>query len=296
MTIQFGTPYLLFLLVLVPVLAFLPRWARGPSRVATLRYAHNPLVELPGRSWRLLLQPALRGLRLLILALVIVALARPQTSEASQIIEGEGVDIALALDMSGSMASLDFQPQNRLGAAKEVISDFIDQRTYDRIGLVVFSSQAFIQSPPTVDHEVLQLLLNQVRLAPEMRIDDGTAIGLGLASAANMLRESTAESKVIILLTDGANNTGSIDPLTAAMAIKTLDIKVYTVGAGKPGLVPVPQRTRFSTRIVHHPERPGRRCPQRDRRYNRRPLLPRRGHNRPPADLRGDQRPRNVTD
>ena len=252
MTVQFGAPWLLGLLVLVPVLAVLPLWAGGPTRAAALRYAHNPLAALPGGSWRLYLQPALRGLRLLTLALVIIALARPQTSEASQIIEGEGVDIALALDMSGSMASLDFQPQNRLGAVKEVISDFIDQRAFDRIGLVVFASQAFIQSPPTVDHEVLQLLLNQVRLAPDMRIEDGTAIGLGLASAANMLRESTAESKVIILLTDGANNTGNIDPLTAAMAIKTLGIKVHTIGAGRPGLVPVPQRTRFGTRIVHH--------------------------------------------
>ena len=197
-------------------------------------------------------QPALTWLRLLALALMIVAVARPQTSEATQIINGEGVDIALALDISGSMASLDFSPQNRLGAAKAVIGDFVEARPYDRIGLVVFASQSFIQAPPTIDHHVLQVLLGEVELVTDLGLEDGTAIGLGLASAANMLRESTAESKVIILLTDGANNAGNIDPLTAALAIEALGIKVYAIGAGRPGIVQIPQRTRFGTRIVRY--------------------------------------------
>lgn len=251
MSVEFATPWLLALLPLVPLIAASRMWA-GNRSAAALRYAHNSLATPPKRTWRVATQPALTGLRLLALALIIVAVARPQTSEATQIINGTGVDIALALDISGSMASLDFAPQNRLGAAKSVIGDFVEARPYDRIGLVVFASQAFIQGPPTIDHDVLQVLLTEVELVTDLGLDDGTAIGLGLASAANMLRESTAESKVIILLTDGANNAGNIDPITAALAIEALGIKVYAIGAGRPGIVQIPQRTRFGTRIVRY--------------------------------------------
>jgi Ca-activated chloride channel family protein len=190
------------------------------------------------------------ALRWLVLALLIVALARPQSVDAQRVIKGEGVDIALALDISGSMGSLDFEPQNRLEAAKQVIEAFAAERPYDRIGLTVFASVAFSQSPLTIDHAVLTRLLSQVDLAPRLNIDDGTAIGLGLANAANMLKDSNAKSKIIILLTDGVNNSGQIDPLTAAEAAKALDIKVYTIGAGKPGLVPVPQQSLFGQRVV----------------------------------------------
>ncbi len=155
-------------------------------------------------------------------------------------IHGEGVDIALALDISGSMASLDFEPQNRLEAAKEVIDTFVSERQYDQVGLVVFASNAFNQSPPTVDHNVLRRMLDQTKLATELQIEDGTAIGMGLANAANMLKDSDAKSKVVILLTDGVNNAGQIDPMTAAEAASTLGIKVYTIGMGRPGQVPVP--------------------------------------------------------
>jgi len=186
------------------------------------------------------MRPALAALRILVMALIIIAVARPQTGRAREVITGEGVEIALALDISGSMASLDFEPRNRLEAAKQVISDFVQERPYDQVGLVVFASDAFNQSPPTVDHKVLQRLLERTELATELGIDDGTAIGMGLANAGNMLKDSDAKSRVVILLTDGVNNAGQIDPLTAAEAAKSLGIKVYTIGMGRPGEVPVP--------------------------------------------------------
>ena len=201
-------------------------------------------------------------------------------------VKGEGVDIALALDISGSMSSLDFEPKNRLEAAKTVISDFVEERQYDRLGLVVFASESFIQSPPTIDHAFFKTLLDEVKLATDLRIDDGTAIGHGLASAANMLKDSEADSKVIILLTDGANNTGYIDPGTAALAVKALDIKVYTIGAGRPGLVPVPQRTRFGTRIVRQQSDLDEGYSEGDRRDDGRPVLPRRGLGGAETDVR----------
>jgi Ca-activated chloride channel family protein len=180
------------------------------------------------------------ALRLLVLTLLILATARPQTSREREIIRGKGVDIVMALDISGSMAALDFEPDNRLEAAKHVIDAFVEERRYDRIGLVVFAREAFSQSPPTFDYDVLRQLLAQVGLAPDLGLDDGTAIGMGLAQAAGMLRESDAKSRVIILLTDGVNNAGQIDPLTAAQAAAALDIKVYTIGMGRPGQVPFP--------------------------------------------------------
>jgi Ca-activated chloride channel family protein len=205
-----------------------------------LRYANVKLAANPTRSWRITLRPVLTGLRILAMALVVIAVARPQTGQAREIIKGEGVDITLALDISGSMASLDFEPQNRLEAAKDVIADFVQGRPYDPIGLVVFASDAFSQSPPTTDHNVLLRLLERSKLATDLGIDDGTAIGMGLANAGNMLKDLDAKSKVVILLTDGVNNAGQIDPLTAAEAAEALGIKVYTIGMGRPGQVPVP--------------------------------------------------------
>lgn len=188
------------------------------------------------------------------LALLIIGLARPQLVEAKEIVKGEGIDIALALDISGSMASLDFQPANRLEAAKRVIADFIDQRTYDRIGLVVFAEEAFNQSPLTTDHAVLDRLLERVELAPDLKIEDGTAIGLGIANAANMIKDSNAKSRVVILLTDGVNNAGQIDPQTAADAAQALGIKVYTIGMGRTGQVPVPVTDVFGGKQIIYQE------------------------------------------
>jgi Ca-activated chloride channel family protein len=240
MFFRFESPWLLSLLLLLPVLAAWPLLAKTWSRPSGLRYADVKLAAGSGRSWRVALRPLLNGLRILALALVIIAVARPQTGHAREIIKGEGVDIALALDISGSMASLDFQPDNRLEAAKRVIGEFVQKRPYDQIGLVVFASNAFNQSPPTTDHNVLLRLLDRTELATKLGIDDGTAIGMGLANAGNMLKDSDANSRVIILLTDGVNNSGEIDPLTAAQAAEALGIKVYTIGMGRPGEVPVP--------------------------------------------------------
>jgi len=188
------------------------------------------------------------------MALIIVGLARPQLAQAKEVVHGQGVDMIIAQDISGSMASLDFQPQNRLEAAKAVINDFISRRTFDRIGLVVFAQEAFNQSPMTTDHAVLERLLKQVQLAPDLQLEDGTAIGHGLANAANMLKDSKASSRVIILLTDGANNAGEISPETAADAARALGIKVYTIGMGRPGQVPVPVDSLFGGKEIAYME------------------------------------------
>ncbi len=254
-TFRFATPWILALLPLAAILALWLRQRRGPrARPAALRYADVGLAAPARASLRVTLRPVLPALRWLALALCIVALARPQTGQAQQIVEGEGVDIALALDISGSMASLDFEPQNRLEAAKQVIRDFIHTREFDRLGLVIFASNAFNQSPATADHAVLLRQLDQVKLAQDFGLEDGTAIGMGLANAANMLKDSRAASRVVILLTDGVNNSGEIDPITAAEAAAALGIKVYTIGAGRPGQVPFPMPGMFGQPQVVYQE------------------------------------------
>lgn len=254
MTFRFESPWLLSLLALLLALAIWRTLGKKRARPSGLRYADTRLVVPLRRSWRLYLRPVLPALRSLSMALVVVAAARPQTGQAREVIRGEGVDIVLALDISGSMASLDFEPKNRLEAAKQVIGDFVQERRYDRIGLVVFASSAFNQCPPTVDHNALLRVLDQVDLATRLGIEDATAIGMGLANAANMLKDSDVKSKVIILLTDGVNNAGQIAPLTAAEAAKTLGIKVYTIGMGRPGQVPVPVVDVFGIRRTVYQE------------------------------------------
>ncbi|MCA9980954.1 MAG: VWA domain-containing protein [Anaerolineales bacterium] len=251
---QFASPWLLSLLLVLPALALWLAYRQQKQRQAGLTYAYVELARTAGgRSFKTAVRPLVGALKWVALALLVVALARPQTVDAQQSITGEGVDIALALDISGSMASLDFEPQNRLEASKAVIEQFVAERPYDRIGLAVFASEAFAQAPLTTDHEVLRRLLGDVALAPDLNIDDGTAVGLGLANAANMLKTSDADSKVIILLTDGVNNSGEIDPITAAEAARALGIRVYTIGAGRPGMVPVPQDTIFGEQVVMMP-------------------------------------------
>ena len=230
--LRFASPWLLSLLILTPFLAALPLLAGKRLRASALRYADITLTTDLPLSWRHYLQHLLPVLRLLVIILAIVAVARPQSGQQREVIRGEGVDITLALDISGSMGEPDFYPYNRLEAAKQVISDFIAGRKFDRLGLVVFARNAFIQSPPTLDYQVLLELLDEVKLADELGIQDGTAIGMGLANAASMLKDSEAKSRVVILLTDGYNNAGQIDPLTAAEAARALNIKVYTIGAG----------------------------------------------------------------
>lgn len=232
--LSFGSPWLLFLLLAVPLLAAAPHLWRRRMGPAAMRYADTGLVSGGGRSLRLRLLPWVSALRFIALALVIVAAARPQVADAREVIRGEGVDIAIALDISGSMGEEDFAP-NRLSAAKQIIAEFIEERRFDRIGLVVFSQEAFVQSPPTLDHDVLLRLLSDVHLADQLGIEDGTAIGSGLATAANMLKDSTSESRLVTLLTDGVNNSGQLDPITAATAAQTLGIKSYTIGVGTTG-------------------------------------------------------------
>ncbi len=239
MIFRFATPWLLLLLLIPLLLALRPLLNRRRPQPATLQYSDLRLVANLSPSLRQRLRFILPTFRLLALALLIVALARPQSGSAREIISGEGVDIAIALDISGSMAALDFEP-NRLGAARQVIHEFINNRQYDRIGLVIFATEAFSQVPPTLDYAVLERILDETKVSWDIGLDSGTAVGLGLANAANMLRDSTAKSKVIILLTDGANNSGQIDPLTAAEIAKALNIKVYTIGAARPGPAALP--------------------------------------------------------
>lgn len=253
MNFEFANPWLLMLLALLPLLGLYYYFAGRRAKPAALQYGATALARGLGQSWKLSLRPILPILRIAAIALAIVGLARPQIIQGQETIQGEGIEIALALDISGSMASLDFQPDNRLEAAKQVIGDFISERPYDRIGLVVFASEAYNQSPLTLDHSMVGRALDQVQLAEQLGLEDGTAIGLGIANAANMLSSSSsdARSKVVILLTDGVNNSGQIDPLTAAEAARALGIKVYTIGAATPGLVPVPVETMFGTDIIY---------------------------------------------
>ncbi|MCB0190512.1 MAG: VWA domain-containing protein [Anaerolineae bacterium] len=239
MIFRFASPWLL-LLLLVP-LGIVIQYIRNRSQitVSTLQYSDLRLTTHLAPSIRQRLRFILPVLRLIALILLIMALARPQSGSARELISGEGVDIGIVLDISGSMAALDFDP-NRLGAAKSVIHDFIENRQYDRIGLVIFATEAFSQVPPTLDYDVLKRILDQTQVSWDIGLDSGTAIGLGLANGANMLRDSEAESRVIILLTDGANNSGQIDPLTAAEIAKALDIRVYTIGAARPGPAALP--------------------------------------------------------
>jgi Ca-activated chloride channel family protein len=217
------------------------RWQRFKRyrQLAALQYSDLRLTANISPSLRQRGRVILPILRMIALSLLIVALARPQSGSAREVISGEGVDIAIVLDISGSMAAEDFEP-NRIGAAKDVIRDFINSRQYDRIGFVIFATEAFSQVPPTLDYQVLEQIIDETQVSWDIGLDSGTAIGLGLANAANMLRDSTAKSRVIVLLTDGANNSGQIDPMTAAKIAKALDIRVYTIGAARPGPAPLP--------------------------------------------------------
>lgn len=239
MIFRFASPWLLLLLLIPLALIITTYVSRKQTKVGTLQYSDLRLTTSFTPSLRQRLRFILPVLRIAALILLILAVARPQSGNAREIISGEGVDIAIVLDISGSMAALDFEP-NRLGAAKRVIHDFIDNRQYDRIGFVIFATEAFSQVPPTLDYQVLKRILDETQVSWDIGLDSGTAIGLGLANGANMLRDSEAESRVIILLTDGANNSGQIDPLTAAEIAKALEIRVYTIGAARPGPAALP--------------------------------------------------------
>ncbi len=232
---EFARPFLLLLLPLVPLVMWI-RLKKGGDPTA-LRHARLPLLVPVRDSLRVRLSRGLPWLSGLALVLLVVAAAGPRQSHHSEEIEGEGIDIVLSLDISGSMRSLDFEPLDRLGAAKQVIRAFIDGRPNDRIGLVVFAARAFTQCPLTLDHPVLGGFLDEIQVG---LVDDGTAIGLGLATAVARLKHSSSPSRTVILLTDGVNNVPTLEPETAAKLAKSLDVRVYTVAIGREGMVPYP--------------------------------------------------------
>jgi Ca-activated chloride channel family protein len=230
---RWDQPWFLLLLALVPVLVWQAR--RPAARRAAVLWVRT------GRAWaaRLSALPLrlVSGLGWLALILAIVALAKPQQGLKQTETESKGVDIVLALDVSPSMSALDFQPRDRLYVAKETAREFVKQREHDRVGLVAFAGTSFTQCPLTLDHDVMLELLSAIDFG---MAEDGTAIGMGLATAVARLKESKTPGKVIVLLTDGQNNRGAIDPLTGAELAKTYGIRVYTILVGKGGMVPVP--------------------------------------------------------
>jgi Ca-activated chloride channel family protein len=245
---RFANPEYLWMLVILPLL-LVWRGRRGP--VAAIEYPSLALVRDVARRTRSRLGSILAGLSLLGLALLIVAVARPQRGESNATVHASGVDIMLLMDVSGSMQSLDFRLENesasRLDVVKSVVRKFIVARPNDRIGLTIFAAQPYLVSPVTLDHAWLLDNLERVQIGG---IDDGTAIGSALASGLNRLRNQTAKSKIIILMTDGQNNFGQINPITAAEAARALGIKVYTIGIGVRGEAPIPVTDAFGRRRI----------------------------------------------
>ncbi|GAB6281407.1 MAG: VWA domain-containing protein [Ignavibacterium sp.] len=246
---SFAYPYVLLLLILIPILIL---WHYRIWIFKKLRSKKSPSVVFSNAN---LLKDKKNNLRerfyniplffrLLALALLIIALARPQSYSSGEEVYTEGIDIVIVLDISGSMLAQDFRP-DRLVAAKQITKNFINGRLTDRIGLVIFSRDAFTQCPLTIDYNVLINLLNEIKSG---MIEDGTAIGNAIANAVNRIKDSKSKSKVMILLTDGVNNAGEVDPITAAEIAKSFDIRIYTIGVGTYGQAPYPFQTPFGIR------------------------------------------------
>lgn len=233
--IEFADPYFLSLLILIPFILF---WRKKKNERASLVYSDIQLIKgTLTPTLRQKLKPMLTWLQIAALILLVLGLARPRSKNSQSSITSEGIDIVMALDVSRSMLIEDMGNLNRLDAAKEVAEKFVKGRQSDRVGLVVFAGKSFTQCPLTVDYPILISLIRQVSIGV---IEDGTAIGMGLINSINRLRESKSKSKVVILLTDGQNNRGEIDPMTAAQIAQALQIRVYTIGAGKDGLARIP--------------------------------------------------------
>jgi Ca-activated chloride channel family protein len=239
--LHFLQPEWLGLLALLP-LAWIWRGRRGA--VAAVEYSNVDLARKVSRSSRSRFGRWARILPLLAAALMIVGLARPQIVDARTEVHASGIDIMLAIDISGSMQALDFKlngvPTNRIDVVKSVVSKFIESRPNDRIGIIAFAGAPYLVSPPTLDHDWLLQNIDRVKVAGELGVEDGTAIGSAIAAGVNRLRDLPSKSKVMVLLTDGANNMGKISPLAAAEAAKALGVKVYTIGAGAEGEIPEP--------------------------------------------------------
>ncbi|MDQ2932585.1 MAG: VWA domain-containing protein [Gemmatimonadota bacterium] len=230
--IDFASPYVLLLLLLIPLWWL---WRRGRRAPAIVFSRADVLAR--GRRGGAFTRRMLGILRILLLAGLIVALARPRSGAHTENVDSEGINIVVAIDLSSSMLSEDFQPQNRLEVAKEKVKQFILGRHSDRIGLVAFAGEALTQVPLTVDYPVLLAAVDNLQAG---QLEDGTAIGTAIATAANRLRSAPGHSRVLILLTDGENNRGAIDPRTAAQAAAAVGVKIYTIGAGTIGMAPVP--------------------------------------------------------
>jgi len=246
--ITFAEPLILYLLFAIPaIVAF---YILKQQRVtASLRMPGLQSFDLTGTTFRHYLRHILFAFRIIAITLLIIVLARPQKTDKFQDTTTEGIDIVLTQDISGSMLARDFRP-DRLEASKNIATEFISGRPYDRIGLVVFSGESFTQCPLTTDHAVLINLLREIQSG---MIEDGTAIGMGLATAVNRIKDSKAKSKVIILLTDGVNNRGEIAPATAADIAKTFGIRVYTIGVGTQGMAPYPVMTPYGIQYQDMP-------------------------------------------
>lgn len=238
--ITFAHPYFFALLALVPLMIWWQQ-AGKTKQQATLRMTTLQGIAKVNRGRKVGIQKWLFRLRIVAIILLIAALARPQRTNTTTNNDTEGIDMVLSMDVSGSMLAEDFKP-NRIEAAKNVALEFVDMRPSDRIGLVIFSGESFTMCPITIDHNVLK---EQIMASKSGMIQDGTSIGMGLATAVDRLRRSQAKSKVIILMTDGVNNTGLIDPVTALEIAKAYKIRIYTIGIGTQGMAPMPVQTPF---------------------------------------------------
>ena len=251
MHFAFSQPWFLLLLLLLPVAAW---WRGRQGKPAAFLYSSVQLARGVSNISKSGAGRLLAAMRWLTLALFILALARPQFTESETKIKASGIDIVVAIDLSGSMEAEDFelrgQRVNRLEMAKDVLKKFIEKRPGDRIGLVAFAGKAYFASPPTLDHDFLAQNVDRLQLH---MIEEGTAIGSGLSAAVNRLRELPSKSRIVILMTDGQNNSGKVPPLTAAEAAQALGVKTYTIGVGTRGLAPMPQYIFGQKRYVQVP-------------------------------------------
>jgi Ca-activated chloride channel family protein len=246
--IEFYQPAFLYMLIIIPLMIAFYIFKQKNTNASLRVSGSQPFGKSP-KTFRHYLRHILFGFRTASVTLLIIVLARPQSTDNYQDVSTEGIDIMLTLDISGSMLARDFRP-DRLEASKNVATEFISGRPYDRMGLVVFSGESFTQCPLTTDHAVLINLLREMKSG---MIEDGTAIGMGLATAVNRIKDSDSKSKVIILLTDGVNNRGLVAPMTAAEIAKTYGIRVYTIGVGTQGVAPYPVQTPFGVQYQDMP-------------------------------------------
>ena len=244
--------YLLLLLLIIPYIIWYVMYRKKTE--PTLRMSDTFAFHYAPKSWKVKLMPLSMLLRLLVFVMIVMVLARPQTRNSWDSKTVEGIDIMLAMDVSTSMLAEDLRP-NRIEAAKQVASEFIIGRPNDNIGLAIFAGESFTQCPMTTDHASLLNLLQNVRtdIAARGLIEDGTAIGMGLANAVSRLKDSKAKSKVVILLTDGSNNRGDISPSTAAEIAKSLGIRVYTIGVGTDKIAPYPMPVAGGVQYINIP-------------------------------------------